>query len=753
MKPTLKTAVLAALAVIMLIPFVYFSYVYFQAYEMLGNIRIYEPNLATRIYDANGVLISELYDEHRNVVGIDSVPEYVREAFIAIEDQNFYRHFGFDIRSIIRALVIDLASGEMRQGGSTITQQLVKRLYTRGEKTFQRKIIELLIAREFEKRYTKRQILEMYLNLIYFGHGAYGINSAARFYFERDAKDLTVMQACVLASLTTAPNLHSPLRNPEETCDRSRQILFKLISAGVIRRDDAAEQFTRFWTDYLDTLRTRYPTLSVRNRKNDQAPYFTEYVRKFLIRKFGAESVYRGGLQVHTTLDLRCQEAGQEIMAKGIETQNKIAAAYNRNIFRHFDRNYARKYALQNKAGRKSIAALAPLYGALQSEVIDELGMICPLFDLDGMAAPVQDFVDEYEWFRASGRAEGALVALDPFTGGIVAMVGGSSFHHGNQVNRAVQSRRQPGSAFKIFIYGAGIASGIITAATSFFDISTEDMEPEKDWHPKNYDKKSRGLVLVRKALALSLNIIAVRVYEKVGGDRIWRFASKLMDLPRSRFQVDPTLALGTSELTPLEMTEGVAAIANGGYAVEPYAITHVTDRNGKKIFDPETERVNRGRKRVMTEATAFILTDLMKEVVTTGTAWFAVRRVAGLRVPAAGKTGTNTAFRDAWFTGFTPHLAATVWVGCDIPRFSLGSNQSGAAVAAPLWGEFMRRIAPFRKWREFPRKPGDVTRQGICSITGNLPAAGCPVRDEFFIRDTVPRETCSGRHGEDESI
>jgi penicillin-binding protein 1A len=753
MKPPLRTAILAVLAGIILFPFLYFSYVYFLAYDVLGSLRIYEPSLATRLYDNNGTLISELYDEHRTVVDIASVPEHVREAFIATEDQNFYRHFGFDIRSIIRALVIDLASGEIRQGGSTITQQLVKRLYTRGEKTFQRKIIELLIAREFEKRYTKLQILEMYLNLIYFGHGAYGINSAARFYFECDARDLSVMQACVLASLTTAPNLHSPLRNPEETCDRSRQILFKLISAGVIGRGEAAGQFTAFWTGYLDALRTRYPTLSVRNRKNDHAPYFTEYVRKFLVKKFGAEAVYRGGLQVHTTLDLRCQEAAQEIMTKGIETQNKISASYNRNIFRDFDRNYARKYAAQNKAEKKSITALAGLYGALQSDLIDELGMLCSLFDLREMASPVQDFVDEYEWFRSSGKAEGALAALDPFTGGIVALVGGSGFHHGNQVNRAVQSRRQPGSAFKIFIYGAGISAGIITAATSFFDISTEDMEPEKDWHPKNYDKKSRGLVLVRKALALSLNVIAVRVYEKVGGDRIWRFASKLMGLPRERFQVDPTLALGTSELTPLELTEGVAAIANGGFEVEPFAIRRVTDRNGKVIYDPESERLKKGRKRVMSESTAFIMTDLLKEVVTTGTAYYAVRRVAGLRVPAAGKTGTNTAFRDAWFTGFTPHLAATVWVGCDIPRFSLGSHQSGAAVAAPLWGEFMRRILPFRKGRNFPGKPGDVTRRSICSITGNLPSGGCPRRDEFFTVDTVPRETCSGRHGDDDTI
>ncbi len=753
MKIRPRTAIAAVLVLAVMYPFFYFIAVYFQAHELIRNTSIYQPNLPTRLYDINGLLISELYDEHRTMVRIDNLPVHVREAFVIKEDQSFYRHFGFDIVSIVRALIIDLVSGEFRQGGSTITQQLVKRLFTRGEKTFQRKIVELLIAREFEKRYTKLQILEMYLNLIYFGHGAYGINSAARFYFNCDAVDLSVMQACVLAALTTAPNLHSPLRNPEETSERSRQILYGLVTSGAVGREEAERQYTRFWPEYLDTLRTRYPTQSVRSRKNDLAPHFTEYIRKFLVKKFGPESVYRGGLKVYTTLDLRCQEVAQEVLSHGIEKQNKIAAAYNRLIYKHFDRNYARKYAAQNRDFKKNLGFLTGMYGALKADVVDDLDMFCSLFDLRDMSGPVQDFIDEYEWFRASGKAEGALVALDPFTGGIVAMVGGSAFHQGNQFNRALQARRQPGSAFKIFIYGAGISSGIITAATAFFDIATEDMEPERDWHPRNYDKKTRGLILARKALALSINTIAVRVYEKVGGDRIWRFASKVLNIPKSRFQVDPTLALGTSELTPLELTAGVGAFANGGYRVEPYAIRRVEDRKGAVLYDPENERQGKERTRVMSESAAFIMTDLLKEAVNAGTAYYAIRRVAGLQVPAAGKTGTNTAFRDAWFTGFTPHLAATVWVGCDVPRFSLGYGQSGAAAAAPLWGEFMRRIAPFRKWRNFPSKPGDVVVRPVCTITGNRPAGGCPHRNEYFLNGTEPRETCHGNHYEDDTI
>lgn len=751
MKIRFRTIIITALSALFMVPFLYFSFVYYESYEIIKNLPIYQPNLPTKLFDENGELISELYDEHRAVVSIKELPSYVYEAFVVMEDRNFYRHFGFDVLSIARALIIDLLAGEFRQGGSTITQQLVKRLYTEGEKTFRRKIIELLIAREFERRYTKLEILEMYLNLIYFGHGAYGINSAAHFFFGCEAKNLTAMQACVLASLTTAPNRHSPIRNPEAAYDRSRQVLMKLVAAGIVSREEAARQFESFWTAYLEELRDRYPTLTVRHRTDDRAPYFTEYVRRELVKKFGADKVYRGGLKVYTTLDLRCQHAAREVMAAGLSRQDKISSAYNRSVFNHFEKNYAKKYLALNRGSKKELSALVSLYRTFKDEIIDELMLFSDIFSESEVSEVVKGFNEEYEWFRSSGKTEGALVAIDPFTGAIIAMVGGSGFTPANQLNRAVQARRQPGSAFKIFVWGAGIAERIITAATPFFDISTEDMEPYIEWHPRNYDKKNRGLVLARKALALSLNIVSVQIYEKVGGERIWKFASRLMNLPKSRFQIDPTLAMGTSELTPLELTAGVSAFANGGYSITPFAIQKIIDKDGRVLYDRSQEAPE--SKRVMSAEAAFIMTELLKEVVNNGTAAYAVRRVAGLRTPAAGKTGTNTAFRDAWFTGFTPFCAGTVWVGCDVPRFSLGYHQSGAAVAAPLWGEFMRRVSSFRKWRSFPRKGEGVQMERVCSKTGLLPAAGCPIIEEYFIRGTEPKETCSGTHDSEETI
>lgn len=751
MKGLIRRSAYILAALVVLAPFLYFSAIYYQSYTLLRDIRPCEPGLATRLYDVNGELISELYDENRSFIGVDRLPGHVSSAFIATEDRDFNLHIGYDLKSIVRALIVDLFSGELRQGGSTITQQLVKHAHTKGERSFRRKIVELLIAQEYEKRYTKPQILEMYLNLIYFGHGCHGVDSAARFYFNTTADRLNVAQAAILASMTTAPNRASPLRNPAAAYARSRQVLLRMIDAGFIAPAELAG-FDSYWRDYLGELKTRYPTLGVRDRKKDLAPYFTEYMRQELLGRYGPEKVYRGGMKVYTTLDLRFQAAADRVMTEGLAAQNRITSAYNRNMLRTFDATRASLYAKQQAAGRADTRQLAALYSELRNELADSMNLLTLLIGDGGTGEALREFTESAEWFQSSGRAEGALVAIDPRTGGIRAMVGGSGFTAGNQLNRAVQARRQPGSAFKIFIYGAGIASRIITAATSFFDISTDGMEPARDWRPRNYDKQSRGLVRVRRAMALSLNTIPVRVYEKIGGQRIAAFASAMMGIPRERFQIDPTLALGTTEVTPLELARGAAVYASGGLDVVPRAMVRVQDRYGK-IIDQAPPAGSAPGKRLISKGTAFIMTSLMREVVESGTASFAIRRVAGFRLPAAGKTGTNTAFRDAWFVGFTPALVAVVWVGCDIPRFSLGYGQSGASAAAPLWGRFMQEVRRHLPPAAFPSQPDEVSRARVCAFTGNRPVRGCPVADEFFLRGTEPRETCSGTHGEDDTI
>ncbi len=752
MKIKLKPVLYGALAVIAIYPFFYFITVYYQSYSILRDLKPYAPCLATRLYDANGELISELYDESRSFIPIEKVPEHVKNAFIATEDRTFYQHIGYDIRSILRALVVDFFTGELRQGGSTITQQLVKRTYTKGERAVRRKIVELLIAQEYEKRYTKPQILEMYLNLIYFGHGAYGIDSASRFYFNCPADRMNIVQAAILASMTTAPNRFSPIRDPETAFTRSRIIIEKMVDAGFITGEQGLRQFDEFWRGYLDELRTRYPTLGVRDRKKDRAPHFTEFIRRGLVDEYGAEKVYRGGMEVHTTLDLRCQEIAEKIMREGLVKQNEITSRYNRRIFQNFDRVTAEQYLAREKLPKSELVKTSEFYSLLRGDLAESVDLMATLFSVSDVESTLSGYLESCNWFQSSGRAEGALVALNPHSGAIMALIGGSSFSESNQLNRAVQAKRQPGSAFKIFIYGAGIASRLLTAATSFFDISTDTMEPEREWRPRNYDRESRGLVRARRAIAISLNTIAVKIYERIGGRRIVAFASRMMGIPQSRFKVDPTLALGTTEVTPLEITRGAAVYANGGLDVVPYGIHHINDRNGKKIFDISSAK-ERGGTRILSRGAAYIMTSLMREVISSGTAYVPVRRVAGLRIPAAGKTGTNTAFRDAWFVGFTPNLAATVWIGCDVPRFSLGTGQSGAVAAAPLWGNFMEEVHRFLPAGKFPERPDEVTVRRVCSVTGNIPVGGCPMIDELFIAGTEPHEKCGGNHQHDDSI
>jgi penicillin-binding protein 1A len=739
------------LIAIIVLPFAYILSAYTYSYSILSGELSYDPSVSTKIYDCNGDLISELFEENRTIVDHGTIPDIVKQAFLAAEDRNFYLHSGFDLPGIIRAIIVDILSGDIRQGGSTITQQLVKQLYTSGEKTVRRKLIEIFIAREFEKKYTKNQIIEMYLSQIYFGHGVYGVNSAARFFFDKDLKNLTAVEAALLASIPSAPNYYSPLRNPRAAHEKSRQVLYNMISAGNIGKDDAARQFNEFWTAYLDSIKIKFPTLGIRSRGFDRAPHFTEYIRQILIEKFGEKVVYRGGLSVHTTLDLRHQKAAEEALLKGIEEQNRTATANNVSSFDSIDRLMTRKLVEEKKISRKDAESRIVFLNTFRNGALDDVLMGSLLFGSNRMETILENYLDHYEELKQSSRVEGALVSLDPFTGGITAMVGGSDFNAANQLNRAVQSARQPGSAFKAFVYGAGIESKRITAATSFYDVPVLFKGTRTVWKPSNYEKAFKGRVLVRNALAASLNIISVLVADEVEPKLVAEFASRLMGIPISRFSVDPTISLGTSEVSPLEMARGFSVYANGGRSVTPHAIRYITDKRGKRLAGTDEE--SGPGKRLISEETAFVMTSLLRSVVDSGTATGGIRGTAGFSLPAGGKTGTTTRFKDAWFVGFTPDLVAAVWMGCDSQKFSLGSGQSAAVVSAPVWGRFMNQVYAFRRPGRFKGQPDGVTVRSICAKTGKVPVEDCPVKTEFFIAGTEPREKCNSEHDEMTSI
>ncbi len=746
MKKISKRVFITGTLLLVLFPFFYFVFVYSESYEILKNESGLRPGLSTRIYDINDKLISELFDENRSYTKIENIPEPVKTAFIAAEDRDFYRHTGIDLMGIMRAIFTDLLSGSLRQGGSTITQQLVKQLYTNREKTIRRKIVELLIAKEFERRYSKDEILEMYLNQIYFGHGVYGVRSAARFYFNRKLDEIGIPEAAVLASIPPAPNRYSPLLNPELTFEKSKTIIFNLIYAGIAERPEVTESFNRFWTHFLDDLKTRYPGVGVRNIKNDRAPFFTEYLRKILIKKFGEDTVYRGGLEVFTTLDLRHQEIAQRLLSREVKKQNSLSEKFNRYGRRRVDRILAGKS--MRKAGRDEFKTRVRLYGKLREEIGEELLLGGLLFDTDSLESAVWGHLDAVSDYGKSSRVQGAFISLEPGTGGITSMAGGADPDSGNQLNRAVQSVRQPGSAFKAFIYGAALESKKITLATPFDDLPVffKGRKRDMDWAPSNYGSSFKGRVLTRKAFAQSLNIVSVLIYQQIGGRRISGFTSRVIGIPKKRITVDPSLALGTTELSPLEMAAGFGVVANRGVSVTPYAIRYIRDSRGKRIFSGE-ENVKRKSRRILSREISFLMTSMMRSVVDYGTAFNAVRKNAGFRGNAAGKTGTNSEFRDAWFVGFTPDLVASVWIGCDSQKYTLVPGQSGSVAAAPVWGEFMKEVYRFRKKTRFGGAPGGIVRASICKKTGKLPVKGCPVRKEYFLIGTVPKEKCNSEH------
>jgi penicillin-binding protein 1A len=353
--------------------------------------------------------------------------------------------------------------------------------------------------------------------------------------------------------------------------------------------------------------------------------------------------------------------------------------------------------------------------------------------------------MDRYENVVQQSRVEAAFISIDPFTGAIAAMVGGSDTKDGNQFNRAIQSLRQPGSSFKIFVYGAGIESNRITAATQFHDLPMVFHEGKREWIPSNYGKDFSGMVLTRRAVAASINTSSVSALEKIGTQKVIEFASNVMDIPQKRFHEGPSLALGTSEVSPIEMACGIASFANGGYKVIPYAIKEITDNQSVRIY----EHVQPPQISVMQPSTAYIMTAILRGVVDNGTANGGVRREGNFKLPAAGKTGTNTKLRDAWFAGYTPDLASVIWIGCNSQNFSLGYGGAASELAAPIWGKIMRDVYTFRKNGSFAKPPDNVEYFTICLKSGKLCSIGCNGIDECFVKGTAPFEQCDGEHVE----
>jgi penicillin-binding protein 1A len=661
----------------------------------IAQIRTFEPQQASKLYSHDGRLLAELGVERRTPVSIDALPEYVSQAFVSVEDKRFYNHRGIDPRGFARA-VVGVLTGQSRNqgGGSTITQQLARNMFETsvdarirsGMGLIVRKIKELQVAFALERAYTKDQILEAYMNEINYGHGWWGIQTASRNYYGKNAADLNPAEAALLAAIPNRPEFYSPLRSADNAESRRRLVLRRMVDQGVL----PAEDFERYANAPLPTERAV--------DGGSIAPYFVEWVRQILDDRFGSK-LYTAGLNVYTTLDVPMQRAAETSMQEG------WAGIEARAGFSH----------ITYDAYRDSLAAGV--------ELADSIAYV-----------------------------EGLLVALDPWTGSVRALIGGRDFGL-SKFNRATQALRQAGSGFKPFVYTAAIASRIPTTYV-VLDSPWMALQPDgTEWRPSNYDGRFEGPMTIRKGLMRSQNMIAIKLAQEIGLESVAQTARRMGI--RSEIERFPSTAIGAVEVRPLEMAEAYSTFANQGTKVRPFPILRVEDPQGRVLWDPQPERTE-----VLDPLVARVMISMLQGVVDGGTGYGAIRNVAGLsyEVVAGGKTGTTNDGTDIWFNGFTPNLLATVWFGMDRPQ-QIWPGATGAGAPAPVWGNFMRRVyygdadALDHELRE-PTLPvpepweipdGLVTRL-VDGTTGKLASQWCPQEEqilEMFLPGTEPTEYC----------
>lgn len=650
-----------------------------QDLPSISQLENYTPNLSTKIYDKDNNLIAELFTERRMLVPINDIPIDLQNAFISIEDTQFFHHWGVYTKGILRALTKIVLKRRVSEGGSTITQQLAKTIFLTPERTLLRKIKEVLLTIQLENSYSKDEILQFYINQIYFGSGAYGAQSAAKVYFNKNVEDLTLAECATLAAMPKAPNYYNPFKNAKASAARRNLVLAKMKQHGYITEEQQQE-----------ALATPLP-VKEEMPKQESGHYFVEFLRIMLEPKYGTNVLFKSGLSIYTTLDMQAQTAAE----KALETE-----------LEKFDEGKVQVFEKEEKE-------------------------------------PV--------------KVQGALIAIDIKTGAIRAMVGGRSFKE-TQFNRATQAKRQPGSSFKPFVYLAAIEAGL-TAATLLDDepmifayngteweLVSRDMRdlenmaetmPEEDlvdvqkiWTPVNYGGKYRGPVSLRTALALSINTCAIQTIMQVTPKKVIQAARKLgITTPMSN---SLALALGSSDVTLQEMVSAYSTFASGGVKTTPYVITKITDKDGR-ILEQNLPR----QKEVLSPQICFVMTNMLKSVVERGSGWHA----RYLNRPCAGKTGTTNEGSDVWFIGYTPQLAAGVWVGYDDRSISLGERVTGGNLACPIWTKFMKEALAGKPIVDFSQ-PDNIDWALIDPQTGLLALSKTPgAYLEAFIKGTAPKQ------------
>jgi penicillin-binding protein 1A len=609
----------------------------------------FEPSESSQIFSSNGTLIGVLFKENRIWVSIDDIPKTMQDAIIAIEDSRFYEHVGVDPKGIARAVMENFRGGGLSQGASTITQQLARNIFLSQERSMKRKIQEVLISVDIEKRFSKREILEFYLNQIYFGSGSYGIEAAAQTYFGKHAKNLTLPECAMIAGLPAAPSVYSPLVDPKMAKKRQELVLQRMLACGYITADDEKK--------------AREKKLVTAPKKSEiqifKYPYFTTYALHELSKRYDDNYLYRAGLKIYTTLDIPMQNAAATSLLDGLQRAQK-----------------------QNM-----------------------------------------------------NATNAAIVALDPRNGYIKAMVGGVKYTEKNQFNRAWQARRLPGSAFKVFVYATALEQGYTPDTMVSDSAVTYSIPGSNDWSPKNSDGRFMGNLTFRDSLKWSRNVCAVRVLDALGPDDVIKTAEKMGIT--DPLENNLSIALGSCEVTVLDMASAYGVLANGGIRVQPTAIRKIVDSHGNVVED----NIKPKAEEAVSPATALAMTEMMEEVVKSGTG-----TAAQIGRPAAGKTGTTDEHRDAWFVGCVPQLSCAIWTGND--DYTKMNYVFGGTLGAGIWGDFMKKVLTKTEARDFGADEEGRIGVMICNASGMRATAKCnDVKKAFFTRGNVPQKFCA-THG-----
>ena len=754
-------AVFSIFITTLLIGFIGILAIYYTFTDELPDVRVlksFEPSTVTLMYSDQDQLIAELYLEKRIVVPLNKIPTQLKQAALAVEDANFYRHMGIDLKAVFRAFLTNMKAGRVVEGGSTITQQLSKTLFLTRERSLARKIKEAILSIRMELIFTKDEILEMYLNQIYYGHGSYGVEAAARTYFGKSVQNLSLDEVAIIAGLPKSPNNYSPYRNPKRARSRRNHVIRRMAQEGFIKSNEAKQ-----------AMKKPFTLGEVTNMLN-RAPYFVEYIRKQLMTMYGRNKVYKSGLKVYTTLNIEKQILAQEATKKNLLIADKrygyrgplgtmdislpeIVLQESLSEINNFTEGIHPKTGTNIKGLVKSVNKeyLTVLTG--QGEGIIELKDMDwarePNIKVDGRWARIHR-VDKnfypgdkilvkvlgiYEsgslWslsLEQEPEVESALISLEPHTGHIKALIGGYDFSK-SQFNRAIQAVRQPGSVFKPIVYATAISKGF-SPASIIIDSPIIFKEKDHDfdkWKPVNFEKKFYGPTPLRKALAKSRNIITVKLLQKIGTRSVIQMAKNLGI--NSHLENNLSIGLGSSGVTLKELVSAYSAFANRGIRVEPQGIRYVENRNGKILYK-NSQKITQP----ITSGTAQIITSLLQSVVQEGTA----KKVRSLNRPTAGKTGTTNNYIDAWFMGFTPKLITGVWVGKDNVE-PLGRNETGSRTAIPIWLDYMKGALINTPIQNFPVSSETVFAK-INPQTGSLAKHDDSKGFfELFLKDKIP--------------